>query len=240
MGYETRFSFSEVVEKNRSEEGLKRRSGNSGSTIPTHEDVDNKKTPNKPDEVVQGNVFIHERGKASQAEESIEIPLPILGYKHNLEKEARGKGEDEMQWEIMTTWQEVPMFVFNEGQTAGECQGEPKPDRAEIAQEPVAMTYKNDVGWVAECLGPKSGHWKRMAREVRPKDVNEQQSPSVVKPIIKSKVKRESPVPVQELERNITEIKRNKGCKEGKAIGKGNINTDGREAAIATQCRRAQ
>nr|POF20964.1 hypothetical protein CFP56_39987 [Quercus suber] len=40
---------------------------------------------------------------------------------------------------------------------------------------------------VVECLGLKSGHWKRMAREIRPKDVNEQQSPSEVKPFIKSK-----------------------------------------------------
>ena len=79
-----------------------------------------------------------------------------------------------------------------------------------------------------------------MAREVRCKDVNEQQSPSEVKPIIKSKVKRESPVLVQELERNITEIKRNKGCKEGRAIGKENTNKAGGEAATVTQCRRAQ
>ena len=240
MELATKQAGGEVTEENRSEEGLKRRSKNSGSTIPTHEDVDKKKTPNKPDEVVQGSVFIHERGKVSQAEESTEIPLPILGYKHNLEKEARGKGKDEMQWEIVTTRQEVPKFVFNEGQTDGECQGEPKPDRADAAQEPMAMTYKNDVGWVAECLGPKSGHWKRMAREVRPKDFNEQQSPSGVKPIIKNKVKRESPVPVQELERNITEIKRNRGCKEGRAIGKEITNTDGGEATTATQCRRAQ
>ena len=90
-------------------------------------------------------MFIHERGKVSQAEESTEIPLPILRYKHNLEKEARGKGKNEMQWEIVTTRQEVPKFVFNEGQTDGECQGEPKPDRADAAQEPMAMTYKNDV-----------------------------------------------------------------------------------------------
>ena len=140
----------------------------------------------------------------------------------------------------MTTRQEVPKFVFNESQTDGECQGEPKPDRTDAAQEPMAMTYKNDVGWVAECLGPKNGHWKRMAREVRPKDFNEQQSPSGVKPIIKNKVKRESLVPVQELERNITEIKRNRGCKEGRAIGKEITNTDGGEATTATQCHRAQ
>lgn len=87
----------EVVEKNCPEEGLKGRSRNLGSKIPTHEDVDNKKTSYKTDELVQGSVFKHERGKASQAKESTEIPLPILGYKHTLEKEARGKGEDEMQ-----------------------------------------------------------------------------------------------------------------------------------------------
>lgn len=58
----------------------------------------------------------------------------------------------------MTTRQEVPKFVFNEGQIAGQRQGELKPDRAEAAQDPMAMIYKDDVGWVAECLGPKSGH----------------------------------------------------------------------------------
>ena len=135
----------EAVEINRPQEELKGKSGNSGSTIPTQEDADKKKKPNKTDEVVQGSGIKHERGKVSQAEESTEIPLPILRYKHNLEKEARGKGKDEMQWEIVTTRQEVPKFVFNEGQTDGECQGEPKPDRADAAQEPMAMTYKNDV-----------------------------------------------------------------------------------------------
>ena len=51
----------EVVEKNCPEEGLKGRSRNLGSTIPTHEDVDNKKTSYKTNELVQGSVFKHER-----------------------------------------------------------------------------------------------------------------------------------------------------------------------------------
>ena len=45
---------------------------------------------------------------------------------------------------------------------------------------------------------------------------------------------------MQELERNIIEIKRNRECKEGRAIGKEITNTDGGEAATATQGRRAQ
>ena len=28
---------------------------------------------------------------------------------------------------------------------------------------PMAMTYEIEMGWVAETLGPTSGHWKRRA-----------------------------------------------------------------------------
>nr|POF20965.1 hypothetical protein CFP56_39987 [Quercus suber] len=54
-----------VMEKNCPKEGPKGKSGNLRSTIPTHKDADKKKTPNKTDEVVQGSVFKHERGKAT-------------------------------------------------------------------------------------------------------------------------------------------------------------------------------
>lgn len=76
-----------------------------------------------------------------------------------------------------------------------------------------------------------------MAREIRPKDVNEQSSPGEVKPIVQSKVKCESPVPLQDLESNINEVKCNKGCKEGEAVGKENTTTNGREAEITMQRR---
>ena len=35
---------------------------------------------------------------------------------------------------------------------------------------PMAMTFSKEVGWIAERLGPKNGHWKCMAREAYVKD----------------------------------------------------------------------
>ena len=32
---------------------------------------------------------------------------------------------------------------------------------------PMAMSYDVNMGWVAETLGPRSGHWKRLARKAR-------------------------------------------------------------------------
>ena len=63
--------------------------------MPIHEAADKKKTPNGTDEVIQGSVIIHERGKASETEKLPEVTLPILGYKPVLEKESRGKEDDE-------------------------------------------------------------------------------------------------------------------------------------------------
>ena len=104
----------------------------------------------------------------------------------------------------------------------------------------MVICYKEDVGWVAECLGPMSGHQKQKAREIQPKKLDEQPSPNEVKPIIQNKVKRESSVPLKELELNITKAKRKKGCKGSKVSGKENTTMDGRVAATATQPRRGQ
>lgn len=35
---------------------------------------------------------------------------------------------------------------------------------------PMAMTFSKEVGWVAEKLGPKSGHWNCLARKAHAKD----------------------------------------------------------------------
>ena len=71
-----------------------------------------------------------------------------------------------MMWETMTARPESPSFVFNVGQPTGEHQDVEKPDKVEVAQGPMAMCYKEDVGWIAECLGPMSRHWKRKARKI--------------------------------------------------------------------------
>ena len=53
-------------------------------------------------------------------------------------------------------------------------------------------------------MGPKSGHWKQKARENRPKNLNDQSGPLEVKSTNPSHIKRESPIPLQELESNAT------------------------------------
>ena len=43
---------------------------------------------------------------------------------------------------------------------------------------PMALCYKENMGWVAEHLGPKSGHWKRITREAceaKPKRIRAQE-----------------------------------------------------------------
>lgn len=56
----------------------------------------------------------------------------------------------------------------------------------------MAMTFNKDLGWIAETLGPKSGHCKRLARVAHSKEKGEEISPK--------NNKRESSVPIQELD----------------------------------------
>ena len=41
----------------------------------------------------------------------------------------------------------------------------------------MAMTYEMEMGWVAETLGPTSGHWKRRARAGQAKGKEKAVSP---------------------------------------------------------------
>lgn len=43
---------------------------------------------------------------------------------------------------------------------------------------PLAMSYDQEKGWIAEVLGPKSGHWKHLARQVKTKSPREESDPA--------------------------------------------------------------
>ena len=45
----------------------------------------------------------------------------------------------------------------------------------------MAMTYEMEMGWVAETLGPTSGHWKRRARTGQAKGKEKIKSPIQMK-----------------------------------------------------------
>ena len=52
---------------------------------------------------------------------------------------------------------------------------------------PLAISFNQEKGWVAETLGPKSGHWKRLARQSN--------KPSPIKKVSLEKTKRIGLVP---------------------------------------------
>nr|POF16047.1 hypothetical protein CFP56_45035 [Quercus suber] len=43
---------------------------------------------------------------------------------------------------------------------------------------PIAMSYVQNKGWVSKELGPKSGHWKRLARQNKQTSPTEESDPS--------------------------------------------------------------
>lgn len=59
---------------------------------------------------------------------------------------------------------------------------------------PMALCFDEQMGWVVEPLGPKSGHWKRLARAVRGDNPKKESGPMLKK--------KENPTPIQELEPN--------------------------------------
>nr|POE82482.1 hypothetical protein CFP56_75374 [Quercus suber] len=126
---------------------------------------------------------------------------------------------------------EVP-FEFHVAPNANGSGVEVGPVSVDKEIGPMAMSFDVDLGWVAEEIGPKSGHWKRMARKAH--------GASPTKETIKDKTlgKRPGPIPVQELETNVTNQKRRKNQEQSKAVVHSEKRDCG-EAVAAVQPRRA-
>ena len=106
-------------------------------------------------------------------------------------------------------------------------------DKTILGEElgPMAMSYDENVGWVAEKIGPKYKHWKRLAREIKLDTPKKSKSPI--------KQKRECPTPLAEIDPNALELKRRRGKNKQVVSVDGNT-MDGSEAVAATQHRQAQ
>ncbi|KAK9994125.1 hypothetical protein SO802_023828 [Lithocarpus litseifolius] len=87
---------------------------------------------------------------------------------------------------------------------------------------PLAMSFIQEKGWVAEPLGPNSGHWKRLAR------TNNKQSPNVK--TSPDNTKRKGSVPIQELDPNALSTKRKKRLNEEESEADGHESMVGGEA----------
>lgn len=78
---------------------------------------------------------------------------------------------------------------------------ETSPGKDEGSQGLVAMLFDAKVGWTTETLGPKTKHWKRLAKEIKGKSTE-------VGFGLETK-KRMGPTPLQELDPNVVDKKKN-------------------------------
>ena len=97
---------------------------------------------------------------------------------------------------------------------------------------PMAMSYDVNMGWVAETLGPRSGHWKRLARKAREISPTEEPKEKT------SLGKRSGTSPSNDSEVDSNTLKRRKRQVKSKTQDHNDVR-DGGEAVAAEQHRRA-
>lgn len=176
---------------------------------------------------------LHEYGKVPRENKKLESISPIRG-KDSLEATTPQKvlGE-EMHWESADAQSQIPLFVFNGSLEACGAGNVVESERPKPYAGPMAMSYSNEMGWTAKVLGPKSGHWKRKAREALSSSPKVNTSQNVIAKAEVSKSKRESSIPLQELDQNISVLKRVKKGKSSNTQGEKGSIKDGGEAATA-------
>lgn len=134
--------------------------------------------------------------------------------------------EGEMLWEILETEE-------GEKKTNGEmCKKDICKDLglklskagswANDNSSPLAMCFDQEKGCVTEPLGPKSRHWKHLARKINNLSPTRKDSPS--------KIKCTGPVPLQELDLNMLNTKCRKGTLQVCEVTDENENMVGGEA----------
>ena len=97
---------------------------------------------------------------------------------------------------------------------------------------PMAMSYDVNMGWVAETLRPRSGHWKRLARKAR--EISPTEEPKEETRL----GKRSGTSPSHDVEADSNTLKRRKQQVKRKTQDHNDVK-DGGEAVAAEQHRRA-
>ena len=137
-----------------------------------------------------------------------------------------------MQWEIVPDQESLSVSEENLNLSNEDNRTVVGPASENPIPGPLAMSFDDQKGWVAESLGPASKHWKRLARESNKGKSQVSGSPT--------KGKREGPTPLQDLDPNTGSLKRRKGRQTGDHEQNGKENTDGGVAVAAEQHRRAR
>ena len=142
-----------------------------------------------------------------------------------------------MHWEKAPFLEKEPTFKFVMAPNVERRNDVESPGDKEATLGPMALNFDPKDGWVATELGPKSKHWKRLAREVNNKKPTEKKG--------LRNGKREGPTPVQELDPNCLKQKRRKSLKQSDILDKvgsteeKNESMDGGVAVSAVQHRPA-
>ena len=144
--------------------------------------------------VVQAERGLHENGKEC---ESVEKKHEKVAYLSESASASSTDHDDQpafMHWEKAPYLEKEPIFKYvmapNE-EMGNDVEG---PGDKEAVIGLMALNYNPKDGWVAAELGPKSRHWKRLAREAN-------HNKSIGKRGLKAR-KNEGPTPVQELDPN--------------------------------------
>ena len=173
----------------------------------------------------------HENGNVSKFGESTKETLAKLGKK-KWEKEIVLNGQKEGMHKVTETRQcEIPTFDFKSAKQCSPCDGPTGLDLDFTEDGPVAMTYEEEVGWVADKLSPTNGHWKRRARANPGLENNKSLGPR--------KKKREGSS-LEEIVQRSKESKRKKIEAQSKGVSGKELNKDGGVADATRQLRRAQ
>ena len=141
----------------------------------------------------------------------------------------QGKGQvgltEEMLWETATDHKEMPKFKIIMAPSHETNNVESGPFSLSAESGLIAMSYDMVNGWTAEPLGPRSRHWKRIAREAKANSSPEEKNPT--------RLKREGPILLQELNANVNNQKRRKGGKQSNQTLDENTPKDGGVAVAA-------
>ena len=174
---------------------------------------------------------LHDLGKVNGRLEKAEEKEATLGDDSLGFPSAQPDIKMAMQWEKAEADKTEAPFKFK--LAPNETPTQPGLEETILGEElgPMAMSYDENVGWVAEKIGPKYKHWKRLAREIKPDAPKKSKSPT--------KQKRECPTPLAEIDPNALELKRRRGKNKQVVSVDGNT-MDGSEAVAARQHRQAQ
>lgn len=127
-------------------------------TLPSQKSRDKGKETKLAGKELQEVETFHDIGKAFCVDKQQESILPILGKEGQKVTTHRKESGEEMQWEMVIAQREDPTFVFNERPESIGGQYEANIVKPNKALGLMAMTYSNELGWIAEALGPTSGH----------------------------------------------------------------------------------